>query len=221
VIPDLIPGQLVFVAGPVASGKTYLLQKWAEREPHIVLFDTAGDHVDNPAFEHIWGSPKELADRLSQENRENGNGYKIAYHPTGDIQSGFDWCVTTIWQRDEPRWLILEEIHEFMSPWQQHPKMKMLNKYARKRASLGVIGSTQRLADVHKDFTSAARMSVLFFTQEAGDMNAIRDRWGQEAEQSVKNLRPLVYRDADQVVEQTPQAILIKRGMGHETVDIG
>src|SRR5437899_7756654 len=171
-IPDLIPGQLVFVSGPVASGKTFLLQKWAEREPRIVLFDTAGDHVDNPNLEHIWGSPRQLADRLStnsqHEENQNTSSYKIAYHPTSNIEEGFDWCVNAIWQREEPRWLILEEIHEFMNPWKQHPKMKIINKYARKSSSLGVIGSTQRLADVHKDFTSAARMSVLFFTQESG-----------------------------------------------------
>jgi hypothetical protein len=218
-IPDLIPGQVVFVGGPFASGKTFLLQRWFERMTHVLLFDSAGDHIDNPGAEHIWGSPKALAERLNGEHTQDG--YRIVYHPNADIQEGFDWAMSAIWQRPEPRWFILEEVHELMNPWNQHPKMKTLNKYARKAGSLGVIGSTQRLADVHKDFTSAARMSVLFHSEEANDLRAIGDRWGTDVEDAVRGLRPLQYSDADEVVSQTPQAVLTRRGQGHEIIEVG
>jgi hypothetical protein len=219
VIPDLIPGQVVFVSGPVASGKTFLLGKWAEREKHVLLFDTAGDHIDNPAFEHIWGNPKALADRLA-EDRESED-YRIAYHPASNVETAFDWAMEAIWQTDEPRWFIIEEVHELMSPWAQHPKMRVLNKYARKRDALGVIGSTQRIADVHKDFTSAARMSVLFHTNESTDLRAIGERYGDDVLSSLSTMRPLLYRDADGQVDQTPQAILARRGQGFEIIEVG
>lgn len=218
-IPDLIPGQVVFVGGPVASGKTYLLQRWFERMTHALLFDSAGDHIENPGAEHIWGSPRQLAERLGQD--ETSSGYRIVYHPSADIQEGFHWTFAAMWQRPEPRWFILEEVHELMSPWVQHPDMKTLNKYARKAGSLGVIGSTQRLADVHKDFTSAARMSVLFHSEEANDIRAIGDRWGQDVEDAVRGLRPLQYSDADSIVSETPQAVVHRRGQGFEVIEVG
>lgn len=217
-IPDLILGQVVFVFGPVASGKTFLLTQWAEKEEHVLLFDTAGDHLDNGAFEHIFNNPRALADRMADARMEDS--YRLAYHPQ-NVEEGFDWCMSTIWQRDEPRWFILEEIHELMNSWTQHPKMKVLNKYARKRASLGVIGSSQRIADVHKDFTSAARMSILFFSTEATDLKAISERYGSEVADAVRGLRPLLYDDASGTTSQIPEAVVWKRGQGWEVMEIG
>jgi hypothetical protein len=216
-IPELIPGQIVFVAGPVASGKTYLLGKWAERETRVLLFDTAGDHIDNSNFEHVWNSPRALTERL---DNGNSDGFRIAYHPQ-EVESGFYWCMSAMWQLDQPRWFILEEIHELMNPMSQHPKMRVLNKYARKRAALGVIGSTQRIADVHKDFTSAARLSILFFNQEARDLVAISERYGADVADAVRGLRPLLYNDAEGSVGQLPQAVVARRGAGFEVIDVG
>jgi hypothetical protein len=218
-IPDLIPGQVVFVAGPVASGKTYLLQKWAERESHVLLLDNAGDHIDNPNFDHIWGNPRSLVERLDRD--DVSSGFRVAYHPTASVEEGFDWCMSAVWQLDMPRFFFIDEMWELMSPQFQHPKMKVINKYARKANALGVIGSTQRLSDVHKDFTSAARMSILFQTSEANDIGAIRDRWGRDVEDALRGLRPLLYSDETGQVQQTPQAVLIKRGMGFEVIDVG
>lgn len=218
-IPDLIPGQVVFVAGPVASGKTYLLQKWAERETHELLLDNAGDHIDNPNFEHIWGNPRALAERLQRDDVTNG--FRICYHPAQSVEEGFDWCMSAIWQLPMPRYFFIDEMWELMSPQFQHPKMKVINKYARKANALGVIGSTQRLSDVHKDFTSAARLSILFRTEEANDLGAIRDRWGRDVEDALRGLRPLLYSDETGAVQQTPQAVMIKRGMGFEVIEVG
>lgn len=222
-IPELTAGQVVFVAGPVSSGKTFLLRKWALSLDRVIFFDTAGDHVDEENFEHIWASPSALLERL--ELAANESDYKICYHPQ-DVESGFDWTVTGAWQLDHPRFLFIEEVHEVMSPHTQHPKMRMLNKYARKREALGVVTCTQRLSDVHKDLTSAARMCVLFSTFESNDLNAIRDRWGDDVETAVRNLRPLIHDDATGKTTQSPQAVLIKRGVltgdkNWEVIDVG
>jgi hypothetical protein len=225
VIPELIAGQVVFVAGPVASGKTYLLRQWALREKHVIFFDTAGDHLDETNFEHIWASPSAFMDRIDRARSEEV--YRIAYHPQ-DVETGFDWVVTGTWQLDHPRFLFIEEVHEVMSPWTQHPKMKLLNKYARKREALGVITCSQRLADVHKDLTSAARLCVLFQTFESKDLDAIRERWGDEVEGAVRGLRSLQYDDATRATLATPQAVVIKRGVlpalggkNWEVIDVG
>lgn len=209
-IPELTPGQVVFVAGPVSSGKTFLLRLWAMAQERVVFFDTAGDHIDETNFEHIWASPSMLLERLERAAGEAQ--YKICYHPQ-DIDSGFEWTVTGVWQLDHPRFLFIEEVHELMSPQEQHPKMKLLNKYARKREALGVITCSQRIADVHKDLTSAARMCVLFKTDESRDLDSIGERWGSEVESAVRNLRPLQYNDATREVLQKPQAVFIKRGV--------
>lgn len=217
-IPEIKAGQITAVFGPVASGKSFLLQQWAQTSPRVGFFDTVGDHVDNTLMEHIWANPRALADRL--EEVKDGP-YKLCYHPGANAQSGFDWFVSLFWQLDHDRNIFIEEIHEFMNPHTQHPKMKLLNKYARKRAALGVIGCSQRIADVHKDFTSAARLNVLFHTTEAPDLRSIFERWGEEVEQAVLNLRHLDYDDATGVVRQTPQAVLIRRGEPFEIIEVG
>lgn len=220
-IPALTLGQIVAVFGPVASGKTFLLQQWIRAQDRTLIFDTAADHTEEsfPEATHVWRNPKVLSETL-RDGAGNGAPFRVVYHPL-DVEQGFDWCVKAIWQVDLPRWFVIEEIHEVMSPHSEHPMMRMLNKYARKRAALGVIGSSQRIADVHKNFTSAARMTVLFHTQESADTDAIRDRYGSEVEDQVRALRALEYDDATGRIGQTPQAIVLRRGQDAEVIEVG
>jgi hypothetical protein len=84
-------------------------------------------------------------------------------------------------------------------------------RYARHN-HLAIIGASQRIADVHKLFTSGARKVVIFYTQEARDLIAVRDRWGSECEEMVANLRPLLYNDQSKITRQIPQAVVIEKG---------
>jgi hypothetical protein len=217
-IPELIDGELTFLCGPVASGKTFLARKWYESQERAVMFDTSAELEDLPG-EHIHQSPREFAKRM--ETADEGNsGYHIVYHPGVNTEVAFEWVVRAMWQPLEPRLLIVEEIHEFMNPTYEHEHMRIVSKYARKR-NLGFVGVSQRIADVHRNFTSACRKTILFYTQEARDLDAIGERWGADAADSVRALRPLVYRDATKKVEQTPQALLIERGQAPVVIEVG
>jgi len=207
-IPNLIDGETVSVIGPVASGKTWLMKAWLKQmQDRFVIFDPTAEY-DDVQGEHFWASPKAYA----QYMRDNPHNFRAIYHPA-NIDTGFETVASGIWQMDGgmSKWLFIEEIHELISPWQKHEKMRILMKYARKRM-IGLIGSTQRIADLHKDFTSAARLNVIFYTTEANDLKAIGDRWGNETRSQVESLQPLMYDDASQTTKQIPQALVIERG---------
>ena len=217
-IPELIDGELTFLCGPVASGKTYLARKWFELQPRVVVFDTSAEYDELPG-EHFWSSPKRFAERMEQADTD-GKDYHLIYHPGNDSELAFEWVVRSMWQPLEPRVLICEEVHEFMNPSMEHPHMRLISKYARKR-NLGFVGISQRIADTHRNFTSACRRTILFYTQEARDIDAIADRWGNDAANAVSALRPLVHRDGSNTTEQTPQALMIERGNPPEVIEVG
>lgn len=218
-IPPLIDGELTFLCGPVSSGKSFLAKKWYMQQERVVFFDTSLECEDMPG-EHFFYTPRQFAERVEKSIGQS-SGYHLVYHPGADHDMGFEWVVRAMWQPLQPRILIVEEVHEFMSPVQQHEHMRIINKYARKR-NLGFVGVSQRIADVHRDFTSACRQTILFFTQEARDIDAISERWGNETASRVSALRPLIYRDATGTVEQTPQALVIRRdGSTPELIEVG
>lgn len=219
-IPELIDGELTFLCGPVASGKTYLAQKWYETLPRVVVFDTSAEYDELPG-EHFWQSPKKFAQRVEQADKDkDGEGYHLIYHPGNDPEMAFEWVIRAMWQPLEPRVLIVEEVHEFMNPSYEHDHMRIVSKYARKR-NLGFVGISQRIADTHRNFTSACRKTILFYTQEARDLDAISERWGGEAANQVSNLRPLIHRDGVGTTEQTPEALLIERGQAPLVIEVG
>jgi DNA helicase HerA-like ATPase len=208
VIPELTDGETVSVIGPVSSGKTFLVKKWLEKiAKRFVVFDPTAEYDDIPGV-HFWATPKSYAMYL----RDNPHEFRAIYHPQ-DVETGFTTVASGIWQMDasESKWLFIEEIHELISPWSKHEKMRILMKYARKRL-IGMVGVTQAIADLHKDFTRASRMVILFNTHESRDLDAIEERWGKEARSTVENLRALIYRDETQTTEQIPEALVIKRG---------
>lgn len=207
-IPELIDGETVCVVGPIASGKTWLMKQWiAKIQSRFVIFDPTAEY-DDIEGEHFWARPKEYA----QYMKEHPGDFKAIYHPS-DVDTGFTTVASGIWQMSaaESKWLAIEEIHELISPWDKHEKMRILMKYARKRL-IGMIGATQAIADLHKDFTRAARTVVLFNTHEPRDLETIGDRWGDEARTTVENLQPLLYDDATRVTRQIPHALVIRRG---------
>lgn len=207
-IPELIDAETVSVIGPVASGKTFLMKRWIERiEKRFVVFDPTAEYDDIPGT-HFWATPKAYAIYM----RDHPHDFRAIYHPE-DVETGFSTVASGIWQMDgnESKWLFIEEIHELISPWSKHQKMKMFMKYARKRL-IGMIGATQRLADLHKDYTSASRTIVIFHTTEPRDLAAVQERWGDEARSQVENLRPLLHDDVSHVTKQIPEALVIRRG---------
>jgi hypothetical protein len=217
-IPKLIDGELTFLCGPVASGKTYLARKWYESQDRVVWFDTAAEMDDLPG-EHFFQEPRKFAERV-ETTQGQASGYHLIYHPGAtDPGVGFEWVVRAMWQPLEPRLLICEEVHEFMNPTFEHEHMRIINKYARKR-NLGFVGVSQRIADTHRNFTSACRRTILFYTEEARDLDAVADRWGSESAESVSSLRPLIYRETGEVI-QTPQALMIERGQQPVIIEVG
>ena len=207
-IPDLIDAETVSVIGQVASGKSFLMKQWLARiEKRFVVFDPTAEY-DDIEGQHFWATPKAYARYM----KEHPHDFRAIYHPA-DVETGFTTVASGIWQMDggESKWLFIEEIHELISPWAKHEKMRILMKYARKRM-IGMIGATQRLSDLHKDYTSASRTVVLFKTQEVNDLKAIAERWGNEARTQVENLQPLVYDDVSGTTKQVPEALVIRRG---------
>lgn len=208
VIPELTEAEMVAVIGPIASGKSHLMKHWISKiQNRFVIFDPTAEYDDVEGV-HFWATPKAYAEYMKKHPYD----FRAIYHPS-DTDMAFTTVVSGIWQMEGSmsKWLFVEEIHELMSPVYRHEKMRILMKYTRKRL-IGMIGATQAIADLHKDYTRAARMVVLFWTQEARDIDAISERWGDETATMVTNLKPLIYDDSTQTVKQIPEAVIIRRG---------
>src|SRR6267142_4960245 len=164
-IPRLPECIIAFISGPVASGKSYLIKQLVDRMQRVLINDVTAEY-SGESYTHIWSNPKELAERL----RDGPHAFRIAYHPNAAcMEEEFHWMTAAIWQLEQPRWFVIEECHEVCNASSIHPDMENILRYARHNL-LGVIGSSQRIADVHKLLTSSARMVVLFNTTEFRDL---------------------------------------------------
>lgn len=200
--------EITAVFGPMASGKTFLIEKeWLPAQNRYVRFDSTGESMDDPAIEHIWKSPKALYERLLK----NPNYFRIAYHPGQNIQEDFYWVVRCLWRMDVYKLLVCDEFHEVCNVSETPKFVQTMMRYARHN-HLAVIGASQRIADVHKLFTSGSRKVILFYSQEARDLLAVRERWGSDCEELVANCRPLLYDDRTKNVRQVPQCVVVEKG---------
>lgn len=221
-IPRLPECYIVFVAGPVSSGKTYLMRRWATMKERVLLHDVAADYLTDD-FEHIWSREKNpkalqvLVDRF----KSNPHYFRIAFHTTAETSwEDFFYEYACIWQINQnPRWFFIEECHTVYGA-AMAPGAEDILRYARHNL-LGVVAASQRIADVSPLLRSSARMVVLFHTKEFRDLIAIRERWGPEVEEAVKNLRPCIYNDDTKVCEQEPECVVYLKGHGFRVVPLG
>lgn len=214
-IPQLEECTIVGVFGPVSSGKSFLLEQWFNRMIRAIYVDSTFACRDEQMAEHIWGNPQQLAMRLKQ----NEYHYRIAYHPKNAV-SGYYWCGNMIWQCQQPRWIIVDEVHQTCARQSVDDTMDTMIRYARHNF-LGVIGATQRIADVDRLFTDNSRMTILFYTEESASLDAIQDRWGRVVRDEVSHLRPCIYRDDTKQCLQHPECVVLVRGRGYRVVALG
>lgn len=205
--------QMVFVCGPVASGKTYLIRQWLEKENRYVIFDGTGEFLDDNR-EQVWANPKALRDRL----RINPYYYRLVYQPGRNRTNDFGHILNTLWWSDEPKLLVCDEFHEVCPVEATTEEVEMMLRFAR-HDKLGFVGASQRIADVHKLFTGGCRMVVLFCTHEGRDLEAIDKRW--RCADLVENLRPLLFDDIHKKVLQIPQAVICMKGQRPFIHDFG
>lgn len=207
---ELTAVKTVFICGPVASGKTHLILQLVTNKPDVLMLDTMMEFEDEN-YEHVWRNPQALCKILASPGH-----HKVIYHPGKNLLESFRWASAAYWQLETPRWLVLDECHEYTA----HENFDSLMRYARKR-QLGVICASQRIADVPKSVTTNSRMIIIFYSSEARDYLAVKDRFGIEAAEAMRNLRPLLYNDETKRVEQTPEVVVYQRGKPIEIHDLG
>jgi len=205
--------EIVGVFGPMASGKTYLIERWLESRNRYVRFDVTGETLDNPRVEHFWQNPEgsgvqQMYDRITTKPYY----FRIAFHPGKYIRHDFNLALAALWRRKEIfKDLVVDEFHEVCSVNSTPEEVETMLRYAR-HAHMGMIGASQRIADVSKLFTAGARQVVLFRSDDARDKDAVASRWGGECEDAYGNLRPLLFDDEKKITKQVPQCIVIRRG---------
>lgn len=210
----ILPFQLqecttVFVCGPVASGKSFLVRELLRSKPRVTVLDTVDEYSGDETYEHIYWSPQALSARY----KESPYFFRVAYHVSPDMAQDFYWNFQLIWQLDQPRWFVVEEVQEFCPNTTEglSREMRCVNLYARKR-KLGFVGVSQRFAQVSKQFIDNCRMVVIFRTEEVNQLNAIAGCYGKEVAEQVRNLRRLIYHDDTGELEQTPECLVKIQG---------
>lgn len=196
---------MTFICGPVASGKTFLIERLIANQNRYVAFDSTGEYMDAEGREEIWANPKALRERLIK----NPYFFRIVYVPGRDRKSDFTHVLNVLWWRDTPKLLVCDEVADICPVDSLDEDVEMVLRFARKD-KMGFLAASQRIADVHKLFTGGCRMVVLFKTDEARDLDAIESRW--KCSNMIRNLRPLIYDDAKKKTLQIPQAVIIMKG---------
>ena len=191
----------------MASGKTFLVKQWLKEQNRVCIFDKTGEFLDDATFSKVFANPQQLALMLKQTPYY----FRIAYEPGINVEYDFSWVLKALWLTPSDKLLVVDEFHELCPVNATSDEVKMMLRFAR-HDKLGFIGVSQRIADVHKLFTSSCRMVVLFNTREARDLDAIANRWGAECSDMVNNLRPLLHDDATGVTHQVPQCVVIELG---------
>jgi hypothetical protein len=202
VLPDC---KMTFITGPVASGKTHLIKQWVAMDNRHVIFDSTGEYMDDKNHEEIWANPKKLWERV----RANPYYFRIVYVPGRSRQDDFSHILNAIWWRDTPKLLVCDEVADICPVDSLDEDIERVLRFARKD-KMGFLTASQRIADVHKLFTSGCRMVVLFQTHEARDLIAIQDRW--RCADLVEGLRPLLFDDNTQTTHQVPQCVVCEKG---------
>ena len=198
-------GQMTFICGPVASGKTFTIKQWLSIQNRYVVFDGTGEFLDAAGVETIWASPKSLHKRIA----DSPYYYRLVYQPGRNRREDFRHVLNVLWWKNHYKLLVCDEFHEMCPVEGTTESIEMMLRFAR-HDKLAFIGASQRIADVNKLYTSACRMNVLFWTQEARDLDAIEARWG--CADLVTNLRMCIYDDTTQICHQIPQAVICEKG---------
>lgn len=206
--------KIVGVFGPVSSGKTFLITRWSETHNRVLIFDVTGEFIDKPEFTCYFKDVQSVWIQL----KNNRWYFKIVYQPGRNLEYDFSWILSALWHTESDKQFIVDEFHKVCSVNSQPEDVEVMLRFAR-HDKLGFIGVSQRIADVHKLFTSSCRMIILFHTQEARDLDAIRDRWGSKVEEMVINLRPLIHDDVNDITHQIPQCVVIERGQKARVFD--
>jgi hypothetical protein len=207
------PCEIAGVFGPMASGKTYLIDQWLKDQNRYVRFDVTGETCDDPSVEHFWQTPDASGPlRMYDAITTRPYYFKIAYHPGEDLQWEFRQTLRALWRRSEIfKMMVCDEFHEVCSVNDTPDFVKTMLRYAR-HAHLSMIGASQRIADVHKLFTAGCRQVIIFRSDEARDYIAVADRWGKDCAEAMRQLRPLIYDDVTKTTKQIPQCIVAARG---------
>ena len=214
-LPQLEECTIVQIFGPVASGKSWVQKQWFQRMERAIWIDATSECLDPEECAHVWGNPQQLCQML----KENPYYYRIAYHPV-DMQQSFNWCFNAIWQLTGNRWLIVDEVHQVCGLHSVHPMLPTVLRLCRHNG-VGFIGASQKISDVNTLLRSNARMTVLFYTEESTDLDAIYKRWGQHVTDAVCDLRPCIYDDATHICYQHPECLVIIRGIGYKVMSLG
>lgn len=214
-ILDLGPCEITGIFGPMASGKTFLINHWLKTQNRFVQFDVTGETINKDGIEHVWSSPSQLYSAM----RNSPYYFRIAYHPGRFLDEEFYLALRCVWRIPTYKLLVCDEFHEVCSVNSTPDYVSTMIRYARHN-HLAVIGASQRIADVSKLFTSGCRKIVLFWTQEARDLQAIADRWGSETREMVRSLTPLVYNDVEGTVSQVPQCVVCQKSAKPEVVEL-
>ena len=193
--------------GPVASGKTHLVKQWMEGQNRVTVFDVTGEFVSDESFMRVFSNPKQYAMILKQSPYY----FRIAYEPGEDLEYDFYWVLSALWVTPSDKLLVVDEFHELCPVNATNAQVKKMLRFAR-HDKLGFMGVSQRIADVHKLFTSSCRMVVLFRTRDARDYDAVKDRWGKNTADIVANLRPLIHDDVTKTTQQVPQCVVCELG---------
>jgi len=175
IIPQLLPGELLFVCGKRGSGKSTYLNYAIRLQQGFAskaLFDPLDEH--GILLEHGWTRPA-LIPGLSRSR-------KLLLRPDSGAPVLDRFPAALALCRKLPRPLIfgIDEVDKLCSPRMISASLQDCIEYGRHYGQ-GIICATRRPSQVHRSITANADYIAVFATTEPGDRDAL-ESYGIEPE---------------------------------------
>lgn len=179
---NVAPALLLF--GRRGQGKSFLARKLMRHQARVSVWDLMNEHA--PMANFYEGDLSGFENFLAASR---GKRFAAArYIPTEDVAEEFNgFCRAAF--RAGNFVVVVEEAAEICSPSNLPPAFGRVIRQGRHQG-LGLLATTQRLAEVSRTLTSQTDVFVGFSTTEPRDLDELRKRTSAEYVEKVRALPP-------------------------------
>ncbi len=176
---------IVLAFGRRSCGKTYLARQIARHQARVVVWDLLGYEYEPMA--NLYDGDLDGFGRFLDWSR--GRTFAAArYVPAEDVAGEFDGFCRALWSAGDFL-VVVEEAAEVCQASYLPAAFGRVIRQGRHNG-LGVLATTQRIAEVSRTLTALADVFVGFSTAEPRDLSALQERTTAEYVEHVKVLPP-------------------------------
>ena len=188
-------GLNTIVIGRTQSGKTFWTMRQISSAGRLIVYSTKREEVGYPGvyFDALEGERETFLEFWGRCEQAGGN-YRIVYRPRDIFDPAEFESVCRLAYAAGNVTLVAEEVMSYCTATTIGPAFKTLLTAGATRG-IHCYLLTQRPFKIPREITSQARRAIIFAVHEAGDVEYIRQTFGQAAAEALAGLQQYEYVD--------------------------